>query len=80
VLLMVADKQIYAAPLEPAAAKRRVRAYVPVPRVLAAAERVQIEAGAATHSNDSLVIAGLDQAIQPYLRGLPGGCPDQVRA
>jgi SAM-dependent methyltransferase len=40
-LLMVAEKQIYAAPLEPAKAKRRVRAYVPVPRALAAAERVQ---------------------------------------
>jgi SAM-dependent methyltransferase len=40
-LLMVAEKQIYAAPLEPAAAKRRVRAYVPVTRALAAAERVQ---------------------------------------
>jgi hypothetical protein len=40
-LLMVAEKQIYAAPFEPAAAKRRVRAYVPVPRALAAAERVQ---------------------------------------
>jgi SAM-dependent methyltransferase len=40
-LLMIAEKQIYAAPLEPAAAKRRVRAYVPVTRGLAAAERVQ---------------------------------------
>jgi SAM-dependent methyltransferase len=40
-LLMLAEKQIYAAPFEPAVAKRRVRAYVPVPRVLAAAERVQ---------------------------------------
>jgi hypothetical protein len=39
--LMLAEKQIYAAPFEPALAKRRVRAYVPVPRVLAAAERVQ---------------------------------------
>jgi SAM-dependent methyltransferase len=44
VLLMLAEKQIYAAPLEPAAAKRRVRAYVPVPRALAAAERVHIRA------------------------------------
>ena len=40
-LLMVAEKQIYAAPFEPAAVKKRVRAYVPVPRALAAAERVQ---------------------------------------
>jgi SAM-dependent methyltransferase len=40
-LLMLADKQIYAAPFEPAVAKRRVRAYVPVPRALAAAERIQ---------------------------------------
>ena len=40
-LLMLAEKQIYAAPLEPAGAKRRVRAYVPVPRALAAAERIQ---------------------------------------
>lgn len=40
-LLMVAEKQIYAAPFEPAEARRRVRAYVPVPRALAAAERVQ---------------------------------------
>jgi SAM-dependent methyltransferase len=40
-LLMLAEKQIYAVPFEPAVAKRRVRAYVPVPRALAAAERVQ---------------------------------------
>jgi SAM-dependent methyltransferase len=40
-LLMLAEKQIYAAPFEPAAARKRVRAYVPVPRALAAAERVQ---------------------------------------
>lgn len=40
-LLMLAEKQIYAAPFEPAVAKRRVRAYVPVPRALAAAERIQ---------------------------------------
>lgn len=40
-LLMLAEKQIYAAPFEPAVAKKRVRAYVPVPRALAAAERVQ---------------------------------------
>jgi SAM-dependent methyltransferase len=46
VLLMLAEKQIYAAPLEPAAAKRRVRTYVPVPRALAAAERVQVRARA----------------------------------
>ena len=37
-LLMLAEKQIYAAPFEPAVAKRRVRAYVPVPRALAAAD------------------------------------------
>jgi SAM-dependent methyltransferase len=41
VLLMVAEKQIYAAPFEPARAARRVPAYLPVPRSLAAAERVQ---------------------------------------
>jgi hypothetical protein len=40
-LLMLAEKQIYAAPFEPAVAKRRVRAYMPVPRALAAAERIQ---------------------------------------
>jgi hypothetical protein len=40
VLLMAAEKQIYAAPVEPAVKRRRVRAYVPVPRALAAAERV----------------------------------------
>lgn len=40
-VLMLAEKQIYAAPFEPAVAKKRVRAYVPVPRALAAAERVQ---------------------------------------
>jgi hypothetical protein len=43
VLLMAAEKQIYATPLEPAVTKRRRRAYVPVPRALAAAERVQVE-------------------------------------
>jgi SAM-dependent methyltransferase len=41
VLLMVAEKQIYAAPFEPARTGRRVPAYLPVPRVLAAAERVR---------------------------------------
>jgi SAM-dependent methyltransferase len=40
VLLMAAEKQIYAAPLEPAVRRRRVPAYVPVPRALVAAERV----------------------------------------
>jgi SAM-dependent methyltransferase len=40
VLLMLAEKQIYAAPVEPAVKRRRMPAYVPVPRVLAAAERV----------------------------------------
>ncbi len=40
VLAMLAEKQIYAAPLEPAFARRRSPVYVPVPRVLAAAERV----------------------------------------
>lgn len=39
VLLMQAEKQIYAAPLEPAVKPRRMPAYVPVPRSLAAAER-----------------------------------------
>lgn len=40
VLMMVAEKQIYAVPVEPAAVTRRLPAYVPVPRALAAAERV----------------------------------------
>ncbi len=40
VLLMVAEKQIYAVPAEPALKRARVPAYVPVPRPLAAAERV----------------------------------------
>jgi SAM-dependent methyltransferase len=40
VLLMVAEKQIYAPPVEPALSRRRGRSYVPVPRALAAAERV----------------------------------------
>jgi hypothetical protein len=40
VVLMTAEKQIYAVPAEPALKRRRVRAYVPVPRALAAAERV----------------------------------------
>jgi SAM-dependent methyltransferase len=40
VLLMAAEKQIYAAPVEPVVKRRRVPAYVPVPRALAAAERV----------------------------------------
>jgi hypothetical protein len=44
VLLMLAEKQIYAAPLEPARARRRVPAYLPVPRALAAAERVHSKA------------------------------------
>jgi SAM-dependent methyltransferase len=45
VLLMVAEKQIYAAPFAPARGKRRrVPAYLPVPRALAAAERVRAEA------------------------------------
>lgn len=39
VLVMLAEKQIYAAPLEPALKQRRMPAYVPVPRTLAAAER-----------------------------------------
>lgn len=40
VLLMAAEKQIYAAPVEPALKKRRAPAYATVPRALAAAERV----------------------------------------
>jgi SAM-dependent methyltransferase len=40
VLLMAAEKQIYAVPAEPALKRARVPAYVPVPRALAAAERV----------------------------------------
>jgi SAM-dependent methyltransferase len=40
VLLMAAEKQIYAIPAEPAFKRARVPAYVPVPRALAAAERV----------------------------------------
>lgn len=39
VLVALAEKQIYAAPMEPALTRRRMPAYVPVPRVLAA-ERV----------------------------------------
>jgi hypothetical protein len=40
-LLMVAEKQIYATTLEPARAPRRVPRYLPVPRAAAAAKRVQ---------------------------------------
>ncbi len=40
VLLMTAEKQIYAAPAERVPSRRRVPAYVPVPRALAAAERI----------------------------------------
>ena len=40
VLLMAAEKQIYAVPAEPALKRARVPAYVPVPRPLVAAERV----------------------------------------
>jgi len=40
VLLMAAEKQIYAAPVEPAVKRGRVPAYAAVPRPLAAAERV----------------------------------------
>ena len=40
VLLMATEKEIYALPVEPAVRRRRVPAYVPVPRALAAAERV----------------------------------------
>jgi SAM-dependent methyltransferase len=40
VLLMAAEKQIYAAPAEPVLKRARVPAYVPVPRPLAAAERI----------------------------------------
>jgi hypothetical protein len=43
VLLMRAEKQIYAAPFEPARTRRRVPAYLPVPRNLAAAERIHNE-------------------------------------
>ena len=39
VLVMLAEKQIYAAPVEPAVRRRRMPAYVPVPQALAAAER-----------------------------------------
>jgi SAM-dependent methyltransferase len=44
VLLMVAEKQIYAAPLEPARARKRAPAYLPVPGALAAAERIHNDA------------------------------------
>jgi SAM-dependent methyltransferase len=40
VVMMSAEKQIYAAPAEPALKRRRIPGYVPVPRALAAAERV----------------------------------------
>lgn len=40
VTLMTAEKQIYAAPMEPAAEPRRVPAYASTPRALAAAERM----------------------------------------
>jgi SAM-dependent methyltransferase len=40
VLLMVAEKQIYAPPAELALSRRQARRYVPAPRALAAAERV----------------------------------------
>jgi len=40
VLLMLARKEIYAAPVEPAADVRRLPAYATIPRVLPAAERV----------------------------------------
>lgn len=41
VLLMVAEKQIYAAPVQPALKRRRMPAYVPVPQAVTAAERGQ---------------------------------------
>lgn len=41
VMLMSAEKQIYAAPFAPATEKSRLRAYVPIPRPLAAAEKVR---------------------------------------
>jgi SAM-dependent methyltransferase len=40
VLLVAAEKQIYAVPAEPVLKRARMPAYVPVPRPLAAAERV----------------------------------------
>jgi SAM-dependent methyltransferase len=40
VLLMLARKEIYAAPVEPAATLRRVPAYATIPRMMPAAERV----------------------------------------
>ncbi|MGH6943428.1 MAG: methyltransferase domain-containing protein [Geminicoccaceae bacterium] len=40
VLLMRAEKQIYAAPVEPALTRRRMPAYVPLPHAAATAERV----------------------------------------
>ena len=40
VVLMAAEKQIYAAPVEHAVKRRRAPAYAPLPRGLAAAERV----------------------------------------
>lgn len=39
VMLMTAEKQIYATPVEPAVKRRRMRGYVPVPRAAAAAGR-----------------------------------------
>jgi SAM-dependent methyltransferase len=43
VVLMLAEKQIYAAPMEPAVRRRGMPAYVPVPGRLAAAERIRDE-------------------------------------
>jgi hypothetical protein len=53
VLLMVAEKQIYTAPFEPARAGRRAPAYLPVPRALAAAERVSSETTAPPRTDDT---------------------------
>jgi SAM-dependent methyltransferase len=81
VLLMRAEKQIYAAPFEPARTRRRVPAYLPVPRKLAAAERIHNEARMQprTRSRDSNLVAGLDPAIRTGTAiGLGRGCPDQV--
>jgi SAM-dependent methyltransferase len=49
VLAMVAEKQIYAAPLAPAHARRHMPAYAPIsPRTLAAAERISPPPAGAT--------------------------------
>jgi SAM-dependent methyltransferase len=53
VVLMLAEKQIYAAPMEPAKKRRGMPAYVTVPGRLAAAERVRDEGDLRSRSTSS---------------------------